>query len=63
MFRRTLIKLFGLKLFRAGDVVIDGYNGVQKTVERVTNDRAELCWFEGSTLRRGSLLMRNLTLA
>lgn len=47
----------------AGDVVIDRYSGTKVTIERVVGDRAEVVWFEGSTCRRGSLLMRNLSLA
>lgn len=49
--------------FRAGDVVIDGYDGKRVTVERVEGGRAAVVWFEGTTLRHGSLLTRNLKLA
>lgn len=49
--------------FRVGDVVIDGYDGKRVTVERVEGGRAVVVWFEGTKLRRGSLLTRNLKLA
>jgi hypothetical protein len=49
--------------FRAGDVVIDRWDGKRVTVERVEGGRAAVVWFEGTTLRRGSLTTRHLKLA
>ena len=48
---------------KPGDVVVDAYSKNRVTVERVDGDRAAVVWFEGSTLHRGSLLCRNLTIA
>lgn len=48
--------------FQAGDVVVDKWDGKRKTIERVSGNRAQVVFFEGTTLHRGSLLQRGLTL-
>ncbi len=63
MFRRLLINTFGLRLFRAGDVVIDRFDGKKVTLERVTGSRAEVFWFDRTKLKRGSLNVRHIKLA
>lgn len=62
MLRRIISLLFGSPIV-PGSVVVDRYDGVRKTVERVNRDFAYVVWFEGSHLRRGRLLVRNLTIA
>lgn len=47
----------------AGDVVRLASSGDVMTIEAVRNGRADVVWFAGTTLRRGSFAVTRLTAA
>lgn len=60
---RKLLSIAGIYFPRAGDVVIDRYDAREKTVEAVEGQRVSVAFFDGATLRRGSLLRRSIVFA
>ncbi len=62
MFAKLMNRLFGEQV-KPGIVVIDRYDGIKKTVERIDGAYADVVWFEGNSPRRGRNLTSNLSVA